>query len=321
MALELATQQAAGNADNSPADEPEYASLLDESDGLDIADPNDQTEQDAADADPDAPDEGDDGKTDGRDAISVTDDATLKLDGKDVTVRELKETFTTFQRKTQEYAEADVQREVQARSAIAAVQEEAAQRVATIANSINDLVLPGVDMSVISRLRLEDPAKAGELLTNLQIVERWKNDMMAKANELWNQSQNQRTAADQKRMQAQNELLQSEGAKLADAKWFNDDFKIKAKSFLKSHGVPEAFASQIPYAGGMEIIRKAMAYDKAHADLKAGKQPSQSPQVPASGKAREATARQRAAQAFDAATKPSATKRDTARAYASLLGG
>jgi hypothetical protein len=314
---EHANDPGIAQGDNSTDDEPNYASLLDESEGLD--DPTEES-QVAADADPDAPDEGDEKEeTDGRDAISVTDDATLKLDGKDVTVRELKETFTTFQRKAQEYAEADQQREVQARGAIAAVQEEAAQRVAVIAQSINDLVLPGVDMSVISRLRLEDPVKAGELLTNLQIVERWKNDLMAKANELWGQAQNQRQTAEQKRQQAQVELVAKEGEKLSATKWFNDDFKIKAKSYLKSHGVPESFAGQIPYAGGMEIIHKAMLYDKAKADLKAGKQPSQAQPIPVSGKTRDATARQRAGQAFEVAQK-TGTKRDKARAYASLLG-
>jgi hypothetical protein len=317
MNTELANQPGAASSDNTTGDETDYASLLGESESLNIADP-DELQEGAADAD--ESDEPQEGKADGRDAISVTDDATLKLNGKDVTVRELKETFTTFQRKAQEYAEADNHREVQARSAIAAVQEEAAQRVATIANSINELVLPGIDMNVIARMRMEDPAKAGELLTSLQIVERWKTDMMAKANQLWQSAQNQKAQAGQKQQQAQSNLVQSEAAKLSDAKWFNDDFKVKAKSYLKSNGIPEQFASQIPYAGGMEIIRKAMLYDKAQANLKAGKQPTQSTQVPTSGKAREVSNRQQAVKAFDNARK-TGTKRDAARAYTSLLGG
>jgi hypothetical protein len=115
-------------------------------------------------------------------------------------------------------------------------------------------------------------------------------------------------------------LVQTEASKLSQAKWFNDDFKTKAKSYLKANGIPEQAASQIPYAGGMEIIRKAMLYDKAQASIKAGKQPTQSTQIPASGKAREQSTRQQAVKAFDNARK-TGTKRDAARAYTSLLGG
>lgn len=315
------TQLGAATGDNSQADQADYASLLGESDGLDIEDPNEIPEQDAADAEDehDEESEGED-KADGQDAKSITDEATVKLDGRDVSVRELKETFTTFQRKAQELAQVDSQREYQARTAIASVQEEAAHRVAAMAQGINDLVLPGIDMQAIARMRLEDPARAGELLTNLQIVERWKNDMMAKAKELWDQGQAQRSEADQKQKTAQTELLQAEAQKLSQAKWFNDDFKGRARSYLKSHGIPEQFVGQLNYAGAMEILHKAMSYDKAQASIKAGKQPSQSAQQPsASGKAKEATNRQRADAAFQTARK-TGSRKDAARAYSSLLG-
>lgn len=308
----------AADGDNSQAAEPDYSSLLDDSDGLDIQDPNEVDKAD--DADDDSREDDPDEKPDGQDDKSLSDEATVKLDGRDVSVRELKETFTTFQRKAQEYAQADTEREVQARTAIANVQEEAANRIATLAQGINDLVLPGVDMQMIARLRLEDPARAGELLTNLQIVERWKTDMMSKAQELMGQSQRQREEAQRKEQTAQAELIQAEAAKLSDKKWFNEDFKNRARSFLKSHGIPEQLIAQISYAGAMEIINKAMAYDKAKATMKQGKQPGVNTQVPASGKPREATTRQRADAAFAQARK-SGSRSDTARAYSSLLGG
>lgn len=305
--------------DNSQEAGDDYSSLLDDSADLGH-DPEamDTEEVDAADENPD---EEDSGESDGQDAESISDEAKVKLDGRDVSVRELKETFSTFQRKAQEYAETDKVREVQAREAIATIQERAAEQIATLAQGINDLVLPGVDMNMLSRLRLEDPAKAGELLTNLQIVERWKTDMMGKAGEIWKQAQAQREEAGRKQQQATMELLQTESAKLADKKWFNDDFKNRARTFLKSHGIPEQVIGQLSYAGAMEIINKAMAYDKAKATMKQGKQPNQAlKQVPASGKQREATGKQRAEAAFSQAKK-SGSRKDTARAYSSLLGG
>lgn len=316
-------QAGAAQGDNTTQAEADYGSLLEDSDNLAIEDPNLADEladgQDDPERDPEGEQEGED-KPDGQDAKGIQDEVTIKLDGRDVSVRELKETFTTFKRKTQEYAEAETTREVQARTAIANVQEEATQRIVALAQGINDLVLPGIDMQAIARLRLEDPDQAGRLLANLQIVERWKTDMMTKANELWQSSQAQRKQAADKQNQAQLTLVQAEAEKLSGAKWFNDDFKIKAKSFLKSHGIPESFAGQIPYAGGMEVIRKAMLYDKAQAELKRGKQPSQQAQVSASAKPRDANTRQRADAAFAQARK-TGSRRDTARAYTSLLGG
>lgn len=310
--LDTLAGDATGTA--APQTEPDYASLLDDSDGLDIPDPD----QEAADADDAPPDEdGDAPKADGPGAIA--DDAKLQLDGRDVTVAELKETFTTFQRKTQEYAEADQQREVQARTAIAHTHERAAQQIAVIVQGISDLVLPGIDMQAIARMRLEDPARAGEMLSSLQIVERWKTDMFAKGGEMWKQAQTQRQAAEQKSESSRDELLAREGQKLQSAKWFTDDFRTKARNCFKSHGVPEHFAGGIPYAGVVEMVRKVMAYDLGMAKLKAGKQPSQTAQAPASGRAPAASTKQQSDGLFAQARK-TGDRRTTARAYSSLLG-
>lgn len=313
------TDTLAGDA-NQGATDPQagdYASLLDASEDLNISDPD---QDDAADAE--SPEEAEEvtkaEKADGQDV--VTDDAKVAIDGREVTISELKETFTTFQRKAQEYAEVDQQREVQARTAIAETQEQAAQQIAALANGINDLVLPGVDMQAIARLRFEDPVKAGELLTTLQIVERFKADMLEKAGQVWAQAQAQRKAADEKSRSAQEQLLASERDKLAGEKWFTDDFRIKARSFLKANGIPESFANSIPYAGAMRIIKDAMDMQAARAKLKAGKQPSQQAQVPASGRPRDANQKQRSDQLFVAARKNPSDRRTSARAYSSLLG-
>ena len=314
MSADLDTLAGGASGATEPQPEPDYASLLDDSDGLDIPEPN----EDAADANADEPEnEGDAQKADGPGAIA--DDAKLQLDGRDVTVAELKETFTTFQRKTQEYAEADQQREVQARTAIAHTHERAAQQIAVIVQGISDLVLPGIDMQAIARMRLEDPARAGEMLSSLQIVERWKTDMLAKGGEMWKQAQTQRQAADAKTASSRDELQASEAQKLQPEKWFTDDFRTKARSFLKNHGVPENYAGEIPYAGMVKVVRMAMEYERGMAKLKAGKQPSQTAQAPASGRAPAASTKQQSDGLFAQARK-SGDRRTTARAYSSLLG-
>jgi hypothetical protein len=308
-------------ADGDNQEQAGYNSLLEEAGELDIPDPD--TLEEGADDEPadDAEEADEKPESDEQDVkAAVSDEAKVTLDGREVTVRELKETFSTFRRKTQEYAEVDQQREHQARTAIATVQERAANQIAAIAQNINDLVLPGVDLQAINRLRLEDPARAGELLTQLQIVEQWKQQMFGKASELMTQAERQKQEAEQRNSSARSQLLQAEAEKLNGAKWFNDDFRIKAKSFLKSHGIPEQFAGQIPYAGAMEIINKAMRFDAAQKKIAQGKQPSQQSQVPTSAKTREGSSKQKADALFSAARKTN-SRQDKAKAYTSLLGG
>lgn len=306
-------------ADGDNQEQAGYDSLLDEAGELDIPDP-DALDEGADDEPDEEADEADAPESDEQDAKAVSDEAKVELDGREVTVRELKETFSTFRRKTQEYAEVDQQREHQARTAIATVQERAANQIAAIAQNINDLVLPGIDLNAINRLRLEDPARAGELLTQLQIVEQWKQQMFGKAGQLMEQAQRQKQEAEERNTSARMQLLQAEADKLNGAKWFNDDFRIKAKSFLKSHGIPEQFAGQIPYAGAMEIINKAMRFDAAQKTIAKGKQPNQQAQVPTSAKAREGSLKQKADALFAAARKTN-SRAAKAKAYTSLLGG
>jgi hypothetical protein len=315
MATELDTLAGDAEGATDPQAGDDYASLLDASSELDIPEPDEEGEEAADDA---AEGETEGKPSDGQGAIA--DDAKVELDGRQVSIAELKETFSTFQRKASEYAEADQQREVQAREAVASVQEQAAQQIAAIAQGINDLVLPGVDLQYIARLRQEEPTKAGELWSHLQIVEGWKTDMLRKANELWQQSLTHKQEAERTQASSRSELVRAEAEKLSGEKWWGDDFRIKAVSFLKSHGVPEQFAAQIPYAGAMRIIHKAMAFDAAQKKLKDGKQPSQSAQVPASGKARDASSKQRADGLFAMARKNPDNRRLSARAYSSLLG-
>lgn len=297
--------------------EPDIASLLAESEALEIPDPND----DAADVEGDRDDESDAPKADGQDAAPIKDEATLEVDGRKVTVAELKDTFSTFKLKAQQLAETDQRREVEARTAIATVQENAAQQIAALANGINDLVLPGIDMQAITRLRLEDPARAGELLSSLQIVEQWKSQMLGKAGELWQQAQAQRKTAQDNAERDRMALLQAEGERLGGEKWFTEDFRTKARGFIKSMGLPAAVAEQAThYAGAVKIIRMAMQYQDAAKRLKDGKQPVQAAQVPASGRAREATPKQQATALFAQARK-TGDRRVTAKAYTSLLGG
>lgn len=312
--------EAAPAGDTSRPTEPDYAALLGASEGLDIDEPEDADPEEGA-ADEGEGDEPDDSDgQDAKDAKPASDDVTVDVDGRKVTVRELTDTFRTFSRKAQEYAEADTAREVHARQAVATIQEQAAHQVAVMAQRINDLVLPGIDLSTIARVRQEDPAKAAELLTTLQIVEQFKVQMMAEANKLAAQSRQQREAADRKRADAMADLTRAEAEKLSAAKWFNDDFKAKAVKFLERHGIPRQAISQLNYAGAMEIINKAMRFDAAKKQAKEGKQPSQATQqVSASGKSRTPTTRQAQDAAFAAARK-SGTRRDAARAYTSLLG-
>lgn len=314
MATELDTQAAApGEGDTQQPAEPDYASLLGDSEALEIDEPQDPDEADAADGEDEDPD-----GQDAKQAKPASEDVTVDVDGRKVTVRELTDTFRTFSRKAQEYAETDTRREVEARNAVATIQEQAAQQVAVLANRINDLVLPGIDLAAISRMRMEDPAKASELLTTLQIVERFKTDMMAEAQKLFGQGQKQRQLADQKRMDSMAELTRSEAQKLAAAKWYTDDFKGKAVNYLEKHGIPHQMIAELRYAGAMEIIHKAMRFDEAK-KAAGNKQPSQAPQVAASGKSRSPTGKQAQDAAFAQARK-SGSRRDSARAYTSLLG-
>jgi hypothetical protein len=309
-------------ADGDNQEQAGYESLLDDSGELEIPDP-DALDESADDAPDEEADEAEAPESDEQDAKAVSDEAKVELDGRAVTVRELKETFATFRRKTQEYAEVDQQREHEARTAIAAVQENASQKIAAIAQRINDLVLPGVDLQTINRLSLgtqEERAQANELLVRMQIVEQWKQQIFGEAEGLRTQADRQREQAEQRNTTARVQLLQAEAEKLNNAKWFNDEFKIKAKSYLKSHGIPEQFSGNLPYAGAMEIINKAMRFDAAQKKIAQGKQPSQQAQVPTSAKTREGSSKQKADALFAAARK-TPTRAAKAKAYTSLLGG
>ena len=251
----------------------------------------------------------------------VSDDTAVKLqDGREVSVRELKASFETFTQKTQTYADNDRAREQAARSVIADVQENASQQIVSILQSVNDLVLPGVTPEYLNRLSIEDPARANELYARYRAVEMWRENMFRTAQDLQNSALQQRTTAQQAAQQETGQRMQSEAEKLKSETWYTQDFQRKARAYAVKHGIPERVAGAIEYAGMVQIVKKAMAYDAAKAQIKDGKAPPATKNVTPSRPARESTSVQQAQKLYEIAKK-TGSRDATARTYASLLGG
>lgn len=203
----------------------------------------------------------------------VTDEAEVDLDGRKVSVRELKETFATFTRKTQELAEDKRNTLAQARQAVAEHAEQQAQTLHLMAQRMDQLAAPGFDDQALQQLAFSNPEQYYQVKARLDVAAQMRAGIQQEIQQQLRTAQQQRDFAQQEQQQAHAELLQNEGAKLASEKWFNDDFRNKAVAFARKHGIPEQAARSVAYAGFVQITRKAMLYDEAVARGKAGKQP------------------------------------------------
>lgn len=286
--------QFAGESGNESTDINELDGLLGDIEGgeedLLAADDEEQQPDDGAQPDGDQADDAPDGEGDTPDVKAVTDEAEVPLDdGRKVTVRELKETFSTFQRKTSEMAETQRNTLAQAREAVANYAQTQAQELHLISQRIEQLVVPGIDEAALQRLAYENPEQFYQVKARLDMAREMRTNIQQQVSQLVQQAQTQREQAAQEQQQAHQQLLQAEGAKLQAQKWFNADFQAKAVAFAKKHGLPEQVAKSVAYAGFVEITRKAMLYDEAMARTKGGKQlPKQSTTTPGASPARGA---------------------------------
>lgn len=221
---------------------------------------------------------------------AFTDETEVALDdGRKVSVREMKETFATFTRKTQELAEAQRTTVAQAREAVASYAERQAQELHLMAQHVEQLVAPGMDQAALMRLAYEDPNQYQQVKARLDVAREMRANMQQQVQSLMQQAQEQRERAEQEQVHAHQQLVQAESQRLAGQKWFNDDFKAKALAFARKHGIPEQIARGVAYAGFVEITRKAMLYEEAMARTKGGKQPpTQSVMTPGASPARGA---------------------------------
>lgn len=208
-------------------------------------------------------------------AATIAEDAEVELDaGRKVKLSELKESFQHFTRKSQEFAERERTVVTQAREAVAAHSEKQAHELHLMAQSLQQLVMPGFDEAKMQALAYEDPQQFYAVKARLDVVTQQRQRIEQAAQQAWSHAQSQRTTAKAEADTARQELLKAEGGKLAAQKWYTPDFQAKALAFVKKHGVPEQMAQSIEYAGLVEITRKAMQYDEAMARQKAGKQPA-----------------------------------------------
>lgn len=225
----------------------------------------------------DESDEGDEAKSDDKpeaEPEAKADDAEIALDdGRKVTVRELKETFSTFTRKTQELAETQRNTLAQARQAVAQHAEQQAHTLHLMAQRMDQLAAPGFDEQALQNLAFTNPEQFYQVKARLDVAAQMRQGIQSQVQAALKTATEQKQLAEQESQQAHAELLQSEGAKLAAQKWFNDDFKAKAVAFARKHGIPENTARGVAYAGFIEITRKAMLFDEAQARAKSGKQP------------------------------------------------
>jgi hypothetical protein len=235
-----------------------------------------------------------DGEGNTPDAKALKDEAKVALDdGREVTVKELKETFSTFTRKTQELAETQRSTLAQAREAVANYAQQQAHELHLIGQRLEQLVAPGMDEAALQRLAYENPEQFYQVKARIDVVRDFRAGIQRQVAELVQQAQQQRNQAAQETQQAHQQLLQTENAKLDGQKWFTADFRNKALAFAKKHGIPEQVAGSVAYAGFVDITRKAMLYDEAMARTKGGKQPPQQARVtpgstPASGALKQA---------------------------------
>lgn len=208
----------------------------------------------------------------------TTDETKVALDdGREVSVRELKETFSTFTRKTQELAETQRTTLTQAREAVATYAERQAQELHLVSERIEQLVAGGMSEQQLMHLAYTDPDQYRQISARLDVARNVRAGIQQQVQQLMQQAQQQREQAQQEQQQAHQELLRTEGERLSAQKWWNDDFRNKAVAFARKHGIPEQIVRNVPYAGFVEITRKAMLYDEAMARTKAGKQPPKQP--------------------------------------------
>lgn len=310
---ELDTSQAAPQEDTqqaNPTTNDELVALLNAEDaGTDEGEQPSGEQPDDDEADDEAP--ADEGKAKA-DAKALADEAEVPLDdGRKVSVRELKETFSTFTRKTQELAESQRNTLAQAREAVAGYAERQAHELHLIAQSMDQLVAPGFDDQALQRLAFEDPQQFYQVKARLDYAAQQRTKIQAQVQEHLSQAQQQRALAQQEQQQAHAELLQTEGAKLTGQKWYTADFQGKAVAFARKHGIPEQIARGVAYAGFVDITRKAMLYDDAMQRAKAGKQPPKAQgMAPGSTPARGALGRAKETKGLYERAAKSGDKRD-----------
>lgn len=242
-------------------------------------DPDEGSEGGDPDAEGNEPGTGE-GNDDGQqlEAEAITDDREIELDGgSKVTMRELKQTFATFQQKTHEHAIERQQITTQAREAVAGYAERQAQTLHALAQQVESLATGGLDEQQIMRLAYSsDPQELmlyQQLNARLQIARQVRAQAEQQAAQYMEQAQAMRERERTDAIEARKQLVQSELTKLTGQKWWNADFQTKALAYTKRLGIPEAEVRSLPYAGAWQLIRKAMAYDEAVARTKGGKQP------------------------------------------------
>lgn len=252
---------------------------------------------------------------------AITDETEVALDdGRKVSVREMKETFATFTRKTQELAEAQRTTVAQAREAVASYAERQAQELHLMAQHVEQLVAPGIDQAALMRLAYEDPNQYQQVKARLDVAREMRANMQQQVQALMQQAQEQRERAEQEQVQAHQQLVQTEAQRLAGQKWFNDDFKAKAVAFARKHGIPEQIARGVAYAGFVEITRKAMLYEEAMARTKGGKQPpTQSVMTPGASPARGAMTKAKQVSESYAKAKQTGNRADIGRYLDQIL--
>jgi hypothetical protein len=314
-------------ADGDNQEQAGYESLLDDSGELEIPDP-DALDESADDAPDEEAEEADASESDEQSAKAIADDAKVLINGREVTGRELIDSFSNYTRQRQ--ADVEVAKEHIAKSEVAHrtyaadVEERAAAQIAFMAQRINDVALPGVDLNYITRLQESDPDTAGRLFLKLQLIDRVKQELLQEADTHWQKSVAERKQAAGKQAADLDAMRREAAQALASEKWWNADTRNKIASELTRNGlradIAEQFDMLAPYPAAIALLKDGVRFREAQKQIKAAKQPSQQAQVPTSAKTREGSSKQKADALFAAARK-TPTRAAKAKAYTSLLGG
>lgn len=226
-----------------------------------------------------ADEEGDDAE-DADKADEPTDDANLKIkvDGAEYSADEIRELAKSKANYTQQrQADAEQVRivERQAIDIVAQAQESHVQHMAKVIASVKDFILPGVTPEALFQLAQSDPNRANSIKAQLDAINSWANQQFANLGAAQNNMRQIKQQADEKDQFEYQQMISSEAEKLGAKKWFTPEFQKQAVSYMDKHGIPQSESKNISRAGAIEIVRKAMLYDKAVSTQKSGKQPAQ----------------------------------------------
>lgn len=208
----------------------------------------------------------------------------IEIDGEKITKDEIKELVQLKQAYTQQrQADSEKVRTIEAKAyeVVSEVQEVTAHQIQMIKQSVRQLIAPGITPEYLMQLSAVDPAAAQQMQARLSALDMWERQVDQVSGSLYQQAMQAKQTGSQTMTQQRADLLKSEAQKLSAKTWYTPEFQSQAVSYLVKNGIPESAARSLEYSGAVEVVRKAMLYDKAVAGQK-NKQTQSSSVIPGS---------------------------------------